>query len=192
MDLHFGLLTGCATTRWSSTLSSKVNLHHAIIFRALYGADLVTLPLEKMHEQKLRAPPSGVINSPATLDAGTDPTFENKATVGLAWQVPTWVDSGCAEPSADFKSSAVSQPSAGSHPHFSFFSPTSHVEFEQFLVWQNFSMAARKSNIVHGRIGPTLMGGGRQDRQVAHLSPRWRRVDQQAPLPSQERTPLNV
>jgi len=30
------------TARWSSTLSSKVNLHHAINFRALFGANLVT------------------------------------------------------------------------------------------------------------------------------------------------------
>jgi len=30
-----------STTRWSTTLSSKVNLHHAINFRA-FGANLVT------------------------------------------------------------------------------------------------------------------------------------------------------
>ena len=34
----------CNLTRWSLTLSSKVNLHHAIIFRALCGANLVTSP----------------------------------------------------------------------------------------------------------------------------------------------------
>jgi len=33
-------------TRWSTTLSSKVNLPHAIIFRALSGANLVMLPSE--------------------------------------------------------------------------------------------------------------------------------------------------
>ena len=32
------------TTRWCTTLSSKVNLHHAIDFRALRGANLVTEP----------------------------------------------------------------------------------------------------------------------------------------------------
>jgi len=31
-------------TRWSTTVSSKVNLYHAINFRALCGANLVTLP----------------------------------------------------------------------------------------------------------------------------------------------------
>ena len=31
------------STRWSTTLSSKVNLPHAINFRASCGADLVTL-----------------------------------------------------------------------------------------------------------------------------------------------------
>ena len=30
------------STRWSTTLSSKVNLHHAIHFMALWGANLVT------------------------------------------------------------------------------------------------------------------------------------------------------
>jgi len=29
-------------TRWTTILSSKVNVHHAIDFRALLGADLVT------------------------------------------------------------------------------------------------------------------------------------------------------
>jgi len=33
---------GSGTTGWSSTLSSNVNLPHAINFRALYGANLVT------------------------------------------------------------------------------------------------------------------------------------------------------
>ena len=33
-----------APTRWSTALSSKVNLPHAINFRALIGASLVTLP----------------------------------------------------------------------------------------------------------------------------------------------------
>ena len=31
-------------TRWTTNLSSKVNLHHAIDFRALCGANLVTCP----------------------------------------------------------------------------------------------------------------------------------------------------
>ena len=33
-------------TWWNSTLSPKVNLHHAINFRALCGANLVTQPSE--------------------------------------------------------------------------------------------------------------------------------------------------
>ena len=33
-------------TRWSSTLSLNVNLPHAINFRALCGADLVTYPAD--------------------------------------------------------------------------------------------------------------------------------------------------
>ena len=34
------------STRWTTTISSKVNLPHAINFRVLCGAKLVTLPLE--------------------------------------------------------------------------------------------------------------------------------------------------
>ena len=34
------------TTRWSTTLASKVNLPHAINFRALCGANLVTYPAD--------------------------------------------------------------------------------------------------------------------------------------------------
>jgi len=33
-----------AATRWATTRSSTVNLHHKINFRALAGANLVTLP----------------------------------------------------------------------------------------------------------------------------------------------------
>ena len=41
-----GLILGLTglSTRWSTTLSSKVNLHHAIDLRSLCGASLVTLP----------------------------------------------------------------------------------------------------------------------------------------------------
>ena len=42
------------TTRWSSNLSSKVDLHHAIEFRTLCGANLVTYPLELWWNQTLK------------------------------------------------------------------------------------------------------------------------------------------
>ena len=44
---------GSASTRWSTTLSSKVNLPHAIKFRALCGENLVTLHVG------LATPPKG-------------------------------------------------------------------------------------------------------------------------------------
>jgi len=33
---------GCGTTRWTTDLSLKVNLHHVINFKALWGTNLVT------------------------------------------------------------------------------------------------------------------------------------------------------
>ena len=36
--------THCKTTRWSTTLSSKVILPHSVTFRTLCGANLATLP----------------------------------------------------------------------------------------------------------------------------------------------------
>jgi len=46
-------------TRWSATLSSQVNLHHAINFGALYSAILVTQHPKIQMERNLRTPPCG-------------------------------------------------------------------------------------------------------------------------------------
>ena len=50
----------CPPTRWSTTLSSKVNLPHAINFRALCGANLVTLHPGVPPKRNLRTPPCGI------------------------------------------------------------------------------------------------------------------------------------
>ena len=59
---RFESLVHLRTTRWSTTISSKVNLHHAINFGALCGANLATRwsrspPIRG--EQNLRTPPCG-------------------------------------------------------------------------------------------------------------------------------------
>ena len=48
IDAHRNEICTCVRrkwgpTRWSTALSSKVNVHHAIDFRVLCGANLVTL-----------------------------------------------------------------------------------------------------------------------------------------------------
>jgi len=47
------------TTRWSTTLPSKVNLHYAIQFRALYGPNVVTYHPQNQPQRNPRSPPSG-------------------------------------------------------------------------------------------------------------------------------------
>jgi len=49
------------TTRWSTTLSLKVNLPHAINFRAVGGANLVTYHPRMLGQRNPRAPPSGLV-----------------------------------------------------------------------------------------------------------------------------------
>jgi len=44
--LRNGTVRATAAARLTTTLSSKVNLHHAINFRALCGANLVTYPAD--------------------------------------------------------------------------------------------------------------------------------------------------
>ena len=46
-------------TRWSTTLSSKVNLSHAINFRALSGVNLAMSHARIWGQQDLRTPPCG-------------------------------------------------------------------------------------------------------------------------------------
>ena len=53
-------------TRWTTTLPSKVNLHHAIDFKALCGANLVTLctdlGVSGVAEEALVATPDEVVH----------------------------------------------------------------------------------------------------------------------------------